>query len=785
MDLGGRNRSGDATDGSMNLARSFLDPIKRNPMKVLGAYALILAGCLSYPTLHFIKKTDSSFVAPVDSQSERASSVYNELYDKTDSMSLLLLLSSRDGASAVTESSLARQFAEDLAVHSESISSSCYRTPKISSYYALSDEYPLVASSYATEDLTSTIINVAYSCPYSAFYANKISDFALDNPSYADLYDKVDVGLTGIDLFQKDALNGVNSDLHHMDFTILPLALLTLSIVLGNVPIMLIPIVNILTTITISFGIMYGVACVVQVVSFTPSVMMSLVIAMSVDYSLFLLSRVQDEVASGNKVEDAVLLMIHYGGHTIIASGVTLCACFMGMLFFPMMMLKSVGVGASVSIITALTVNLTLTPALLYTKLGRSLLKPSRLLAKMCCAEPGTARGIGSILAKQERLAKDGGYEFLDEGDDDDGGEGDDGLGRPLLNGRTEQEHSMVDKAEARGTEVAVDEKKGERYRMLDDKLMYNSIWYKMGTILLDKKKGLVILLAVVCLMLPVSIHFPRLETSVGFDLLLPSESPSEQTFQRVGTHFGPGALSPYKLLFVGSEDGKMSNGDNDDNDDDNNNNSNDDDDDWNGPIQTEAAFSVMQLVMSSLAGQPGTPDLSHFSGIAVAKGDHVDFSQYSIAYRYGKMCGSTVPEPPPSCDKFPYNMLTPEQKEEANSIYFISTQMNDASASASYATVILSVDPFSNEGIDWLIESRKRLAQMKSEGKMQGFQVYLADGSGIEYDAVKQVRFLIACICAFSRFLLSFFLLIFLTAAYLFLTMFCYNRSTTFSPSS
>jgi uncharacterized membrane protein YdfJ with MMPL/SSD domain len=49
---------------------------------------------------------------------------------------------------------------------------------------------------------------------------------------------------------------------------------------------------------------MYPVALAMQVVSFTSSVMMSLTIAMSVDYSLFLLSRLLEVYAiTGDKHE--------------------------------------------------------------------------------------------------------------------------------------------------------------------------------------------------------------------------------------------------------------------------------------------------------------------------------------------------------------------------------------------------------------------------------------------------------------------------------------------------
>ncbi len=54
---------------------------------------------------------------------------------------------------------------------------------------------------------------------------------------------------------------------------------------------MIMPILCIGSGIVTSFGIMYFVANYLDVIAFTPSLMMSILVAMSFDYSLFLLSR--------------------------------------------------------------------------------------------------------------------------------------------------------------------------------------------------------------------------------------------------------------------------------------------------------------------------------------------------------------------------------------------------------------------------------------------------------------------------------------------------------------
>ena len=104
-----------------------------------------------------------------------------------------------------------------------------------------------------------------------------------------------------------------------------------------------------------------------QITQFTPSIMMSLTLGMGIDYTLFLLSRYLEVK---NDKARAVRHMIQHAGRVVIMSGFTLICTFLGLTFLPLQMLKSVGIGAAISIGCALIVNLTLVPALLHTRLG-------------------------------------------------------------------------------------------------------------------------------------------------------------------------------------------------------------------------------------------------------------------------------------------------------------------------------------------------------------------------------------------------------------------------------
>jgi RND superfamily putative drug exporter len=87
-----------------------------------------------------------------------------------------------------------------------------------------------------------------------------------------------------------------------------------------------------------------------EIVAFAPSLMMSLLVAMSIDYSLFLLSRYREEILDGvfvvlfsrayslgRKTKEAVTIMLSSAGMTVLISGITLCGAFAGIstLFFP------------------------------------------------------------------------------------------------------------------------------------------------------------------------------------------------------------------------------------------------------------------------------------------------------------------------------------------------------------------------------------------------------------------------------------------------------------------
>jgi uncharacterized membrane protein YdfJ with MMPL/SSD domain len=210
------------------------------------------------------------------------------------------------------------------------------------------------------------------------------------------------VQVTGEPILDQAVQDEIESDMLLCDGIAFPLALLIFCFTLKSLRMLVIPVLNITTSLLTSFLIMYVVAQHRNIVSFAPSLMLSTTIAMSIDYSLFLLSRFSEEVRLRRPQFDAVQMMIHSSGHTVLVSGLTLALCFAGLLLFPQDLLSSLGLSCSIAVAVAVIVNLSLTPALLFIfpKFFRNATRASRMPA--CLRKIKENRGRDNLLGIQE-----------------------------------------------------------------------------------------------------------------------------------------------------------------------------------------------------------------------------------------------------------------------------------------------------------------------------------------------------------------------------------------------
>ena len=322
---------------------------------------VIILGFSVWLAPRFIAETSSDFNVPKDTPSYIANTILEEEFPGINTQTSIVLVIQNNNSSVLTLDIKTFSLAFNI-----SLRNSIY-TPFISDirgyYYLINSSLSIAALGYVSETNKTTIVEVSLKSMSDSEFNNFISF----------VYDTIDlikptgyiILLTGSHILFEDMRTASEKDIIIMDSIVLPLALIVLALVLKSFKLMIIPVISVGFSIATSFFLMYPIAASMPVFSFVPSVMMSLVIALSFDYSLFLLSRYREELVRGRDNVEAVYLMMEHAGHTIGVSGLTLSICFIGLVFFPIGLLASIGIGAAFCIATTLIVNLTLIPSIL------------------------------------------------------------------------------------------------------------------------------------------------------------------------------------------------------------------------------------------------------------------------------------------------------------------------------------------------------------------------------------------------------------------------------------
>ena len=102
--------------------------------------------------------------------------------------------------------------------------------------------------------------------------------------------------------FNADTMTAVESDMMRVEGVAAPLAMVVLGVMLRNFRLLILPLVCMGTSLATALLIMWPISKVYPVVIIVPAIVTTVVLALSVDYSLFLLSRFREEAQSGAEV---------------------------------------------------------------------------------------------------------------------------------------------------------------------------------------------------------------------------------------------------------------------------------------------------------------------------------------------------------------------------------------------------------------------------------------------------------------------------------------------------
>ncbi|MFT4049603.1 MAG: MMPL family transporter [Solirubrobacterales bacterium] len=115
-----------------------------------------------------------------------------------------------------------------------------------------------------------------------------------------------------------------------------------------------------------SFGQLLGVDHEVPIAPFVPVIMFSILFGLSMDYEVFLMSRVREEYLRGRETHEAVTIGLARTARVITAAAAIMIAVFLSFAFSDLMFLRLMGIGMATAVfLDATLVRMVLVPAIL------------------------------------------------------------------------------------------------------------------------------------------------------------------------------------------------------------------------------------------------------------------------------------------------------------------------------------------------------------------------------------------------------------------------------------
>ena len=177
--------------------------------------------------------------------------------------------------------------------------------------------------------------------------------------------EEMDVLVTGSLIIDTDFDRMLKDDQIRAEIIGIPLSLIILLFVFRTVVASLLPMAVALCMFPMATGLSYFISSWFSMTQYSVSMITLIGLAVSIDYSLFMISRFREELGNGQDVEGAIATMMATAGRAILFSGATVAVGLCTLFYFTATHMPSMGMGAFLAVLGALIYSLTLLPALL------------------------------------------------------------------------------------------------------------------------------------------------------------------------------------------------------------------------------------------------------------------------------------------------------------------------------------------------------------------------------------------------------------------------------------
>ncbi len=154
-------------------------------------------------------------------------------------------------------------------------------------------------------------------------------------------------------------------DLRRAEILAFPFALVALLLVFRSLVAAILPALVGGSAVIVTLALVFGLGHLTTLSIFVLNITTLFGLGLGVDYSLFMVSRFREELARGHSVDDAVTITVATAGRAVTFSGLTVSIGLLGLTFFRINMLHSVGYGGILVAVLAVLAAITLLPAAL------------------------------------------------------------------------------------------------------------------------------------------------------------------------------------------------------------------------------------------------------------------------------------------------------------------------------------------------------------------------------------------------------------------------------------
>ncbi|MER5740976.1 MMPL family transporter [Streptomyces sp. NPDC002262] len=324
-------------------------------------------------------------------------------------------------AAARVEETFGRQAADVIVLYSSeklTVDDPAYRTAVTGSLDTAAEGTPLARTVTYWTTRSAALVSDDERSTYAVLtLAEKDEDARTEAfPALRDALEKAAAG-TGLDVrfggqtaVSQELGDQVGSDIGRAEALSMPILLLLLLFVFGSAVAASMPLLVGVVAVLGSFAVLRAFSLATDVSVFSVNIVTMLGLGLAIDYSLFLISRFREELRAGRSVPDAVERTVSTAGRTVAFSGLVVGISLAGLMVFPQVFLRSMGMGGLAAVLMAVVTSLTVLPAVLSllghridsgrVRLGRRRDTPVPLRAGVTGTVAGAAQGGWYRLAR-------------------------------------------------------------------------------------------------------------------------------------------------------------------------------------------------------------------------------------------------------------------------------------------------------------------------------------------------------------------------------------------------